>query len=396
MPQHRRPQVHLPRGIVNRAHLLTRWSLPGAAALTLGACGQPQQSAQRFVDGADWTLSAPMVVAGDERSGDSPLGAVTAVAVNRAGTLAVADGSNNRIRLYDSTGTQRGVFGREGRGPGEFGRLTGLTSCTDGSFIAADYGTKVVQFSDNGDFIREKPAEWAYGDLIGCPAPDTLLIMRTVGGLPFVGSGLHRRPATIARFVASSDHVDTLTRTAGTEYFYSRRGPYYLDLPLGAAKIAAASATRLFVAQTDSAVLLVYTVNGQLLQRISLDIARLPLSRQRFEQAVADRLARIPVASTRAIVAPIRDELQSPPYLPYFDAMVVDDSGHVWLRTFEGTRAGIRRWAVYSESGGERGAVDMPEALDVSAIRGNALVGILRRDGESDLVVRHELVRHTR
>lgn len=111
---------------------------------------------------------------------------------------------------------------------------------------------------------------------------------------------------------------------------------------------------------------------------------------------MAERLARIPVASTRAIVAPIRHELQSPQYLPYFDAMVVDDSGRVWLRTFKGTRARIRRWTVYNESGGKRGVVDMPEALDVSSVRGNALVGILRRDGESDLVVRHELVRRIR
>lgn len=76
--------------------------------------------------------------------------------------------------------------------------------------------------------------------------------------------------------------------------------------------------------------------------------------------------------------------------------MVVDDSGRVWLRTFKGTRARIRRWTVYNESGGKRGVVDMPEALDVSSVRGNALVGILRRDGESDLVVRHELVRRIR
>lgn len=82
--------------------------------------------------------------------------------------------------------------------------------------------------------------------------------MRTVGGLPCVGSGRHRRSATIVRFVASSDRVDTLTRTAGTEYLYSRHGPYYLDLPLGAATVAAVSATRLFVAQIDTAVLNVH------------------------------------------------------------------------------------------------------------------------------------------
>jgi hypothetical protein len=389
VPECRRPQVHLPCRIVNGVRA-PRWVL-GVTALTLAACGRSQEPNE--ADGAEWALSAPIVVAGGERAGDPPLGAVTAIALNRAGTLAVADGSNNRILFSDSTGALRAVFGREGRGPGEFGRLTGLAACADGSFVAADYGTKVVQLSANGGFVREHPTEWAYGDLIGCLTTDTLLILRTVGGLPFVGSGLHRRPATIVRWVVSHDRVDTLARTAGTEYFYSRRGPYYLDLPLGAATVAAATATRLIIAQTDTAEVRVYDVNGQLLQRPSLPLKRVPLSRERFGQAVSERLARIPVASTRAIVAPIRDELPQPSHFPFFDTMVADDSGRVWLRTFVEARAGMRQWAVYAENVWKGEAIHTPEELDVHAIRGRTLVGVVRRDGESDVVARYELIR---
>lgn len=66
------------------------------------------------------------------------------------GGYIVADPSENQVRLYQRTGHLTGFFGRRGKGPGEFDRLTRALRNSDGSVLAVDMGGRLTIFDSVG------------------------------------------------------------------------------------------------------------------------------------------------------------------------------------------------------------------------------------------------------
>lgn len=65
-------------------------------------------------------------------------GGVTDVTADEAGRIWVADILVGQIHIFDSTGALVTTLGRKGKGPGEFGLLSGLASAPSGSVWAMD------------------------------------------------------------------------------------------------------------------------------------------------------------------------------------------------------------------------------------------------------------------
>jgi sugar lactone lactonase YvrE len=83
---------------------------------------------------------------------DGPRG----VALERAGTILVADTDNDRLQRFSSNGNLVAVIGGPGDGPGQFAAPTGIATDPEGVIYVADVGNGRVQhLGPDGSFIRE-------------------------------------------------------------------------------------------------------------------------------------------------------------------------------------------------------------------------------------------------
>lgn len=92
------------------------------------------------------------------------------VACGPDNSIAVADSSNHRVQLFDSTGRFLFEFGGYGAGEGEFDCLAGVAVNRIGQLIVSDrYNHRIQIFDSTGKFLRAFGSEGrADGKVRGC------------------------------------------------------------------------------------------------------------------------------------------------------------------------------------------------------------------------------------
>jgi hypothetical protein len=100
--------------------------------------------------------AAPAMEIGGTGEAHAEFGRVSGSARLGNGAIAVADGGNNELRFFDSTGAWRRTAGRKGGGPGEFDQLGGLFRLGPDSVAVFDINHRRVSvFGADGSLIRE-------------------------------------------------------------------------------------------------------------------------------------------------------------------------------------------------------------------------------------------------
>ena len=116
----------------------------GLLSLAVG-CGEGEENPER--------LFAPPPT-GISQLSLSAHGSITLLADES--TACVIDSYEVRIRCVDRRGSVVGVFGREGEGPGEFGRLGGLVRGLDGTVGVVDTGSnRFTVYEPSGTWIAD-------------------------------------------------------------------------------------------------------------------------------------------------------------------------------------------------------------------------------------------------
>lgn len=395
------PIQHVPASVMRIRGATLRRSGSVLALVALVACGDSaKEGSQSSADsgrraGDAWFVdTVPLLRVGNDSSTGSYLaGVIVGAATIGAEHIAIADGSSGTIVIIDSAGRVSRRLGGTGAGPGEFRILHAMSRCLDGSLVAVDFASKFVRFDSLGGYLGETAAAQAEANLVGCRAEHDLILRRDGDGMVPPGGGLVREPARLYRFRTDSGEgsENTLGRFAGGEYFHSREGPYYLDLPLGARTVAAIARAGVYIAETDQPVIQVIGFGDSLRGRFTIAVPRLPVGDGDMRRAFDERLARVVNPDTRRIVAPIFDEFPDVDQFPYLDALVIDDRDRVWVRTFEGYGGAWRRWHAFDRSGSPLGELALPAALEVTEIRNGHVLGILRDSSGAQTVALYQL-----
>jgi len=76
------------------------------------------------------------------------------VYVDRSGSFLVGDSKENQVRVYSANGALRRHFGRQGNGPGEFNRISGVSRLPSGDVVVADMGGMITIFDSLGSNVR--------------------------------------------------------------------------------------------------------------------------------------------------------------------------------------------------------------------------------------------------
>ncbi len=159
----------------------SRWraflsTLATAAALGLAACGPDAPPAGpsvqvdtigdttivRTLSGSVWGTEAtlvPEVSIGELEGRDEYLfGQIGSLAVDGDRNVYVFDTQALHVRVFDADGTYITTLGREGEGPGEFGRAEAIAVLPDGRLLVRDPGNMRVQVFDPASGTEE----WEY------------------------------------------------------------------------------------------------------------------------------------------------------------------------------------------------------------------------------------------
>lgn len=163
----------------------------------------------RTLSGSVWAAEAALVpeVSIGEMDGPSEylFGRIGSLAVDSDGNVHVFDSQADQVRVFDPDGTYIATLGREGEGPGEFGRAEAIAVLPDGRLLVRDPGNMRVQVFDRASGETD---EWEYnsGNTYRAGAP----LYTDVRGRTFL---LTRGPSgddIVIVLGADGTHLDTL------------------------------------------------------------------------------------------------------------------------------------------------------------------------------------------
>ncbi len=116
--------------------------------------------------------------------------------------------------------------------------------------------------------------------------------------------------------------MDTIATYAETEYFFSRRSPTFLDVPLGRATRVAVRLQEVVVASTDSTTMHVLSLNGAPVAQWPLGLTRRHASLDDQRRAFEERLEALQLLRTRRMLRLLLEELPRVDQFPYFETLV--------------------------------------------------------------------------
>lgn len=306
------------------------------------------------------------------------------------GTIVVADGGSNRIRIYNGAGAHLRDIGGGGDGPGEF-RMLGSVGRIRGDSIAAwdARSRRITIFDPQGDFAGVTMVRDIPGLVVadhGWFADGSALITPgiSVAGTRNAMPGDRREPVAWLR-AARGGTADTLTVLPGREEVVSRTGNTVHIGPVlfGHDSHVFAAEDAFYGGPSDLPEVQVWSADGRLQRIVRWDAKPRSVStadrKWVREQARADRERRSALLGMAGGPADQGEEAEPPSRdtHPYFDRIVVDTQGELWVRTWAGY-GGAQEWFVFDRNGAWQGTVSTPASLEITDIGEDYILGLSR------------------
>lgn len=86
------------------------------------------------------------------------IGRPSGIAVSAAGQLAIGDGLERRVLVFDGNGKRRAIVGRKGAGPGEFATTSFIAFPSESSMVVSDLAQRrlsLFRLTDSVRFVRQ-------------------------------------------------------------------------------------------------------------------------------------------------------------------------------------------------------------------------------------------------
>jgi hypothetical protein len=324
----------------------------------------------------------------------------------RDGTLAVADGGSQRIRLYDPEGRHLRDLGGRGGGPGEFVSLSAVRPSPGGSIAAWDARNKrLTVFDAAGGLGRVETVEGVAG--LHVPAIGWLddgSVVVTPGMDPMTLRALEPGPRRETRQylrVGGAGNIDTIATTPGRDdHIYHEATSFGTRTVLfGRNAYAAVAGDEVVIGESGRFEVRVHGADGTLrrIARVLVEPrpvtpAKLAAAREREIESRRES-RRLLAQRTGRPVEEDHSEMPARDTHPFFVALQLDAAGHVWLLEPRADEDAPRRWQVLDPDGRWLEAVETPAGLRVTAIGDDYVVGVHRDDFEVEYVRVHDLRR---
>lgn len=315
---------------------------------------------------------------------------VVSVVRTRDGALAVADGGDQRIRVFNGAGEVVRILGARGTGPGEFRSLSWMASAGD-SLLAYDaverrltlfgaYGRVRTTALDVGNALFSMP--------MGRFRDGTLLVEAGGPLFPFPGHpGQVRRDSALLLRVDAEGHVrDTLAHVPWSESFGvalgsgDRRFMAPMPRPFARRTSAVVFHNGFAVGEGGAYVIDLYSHDGTLQQSMRRNVSGAPVTPEAI-QAFKDARRAMPAgtglqASLDSALVMALDSAPFPRTMPVFERVLADEAGNLWVEDYSIRGGQPRRWSIFNDSGRWLGDVATPANFDPQYITADALYGV--------------------
>lgn len=367
-----------------------------------------ENTAPLWREGQGWRISDGPVLEIGMLDGpeEYQLDRVRHVARLNDGTIAVADGGSQRIRLYDADGRHVRDLGARGGGPGEFEGLT-LVRPFRGDSVAAWDGRqkRLTVFDGSGrvgrvwtveglDGMMAPAVGWfADGSIVATPGMNPMQLATAEPG--------ERRETRRYLRAHPADGVATVATIPGRdELVYHEAASFGTRTVLfGREAYAAVHGDRFAVGESGRFEITVRDGHGAVRQIFRVIMEPRPVTPTELAAARERELERRRTSARQMAqqlgraVEEDRSELPARATHPFFDSIAFDGSGHVWLREPSADEDGPRRWQVFDPEGRWLGPVETPPGLRVTEIDEDYVVGVRRDEYEVEYVRVHGLAR---
>lgn len=340
--------------------------------------------------GSTWSVEPnPLFSIGDSAL---ELDGVRAALFQSNGDVVIADGGSRQLLFCDRRGTLRARVGGDGGGPGEFQQLTSLSVGRGDSVFAYDgRDRRLSVFDPAGVFVRA----------VTLRGLDTLGNAEEIGSLrsgELAGAFRRRTPGTgltrdsLAMVVLDSVGSPVLP-LAVFPHLYVHWGPhpipggegtatFPLPVPLSSVTALTLGDGAVYVGLPDESAVFRLDVDG------SRRVTRAALMQRGIGQADRDRF--FAGLSTRRADPRELEALRGirgPDTWPAFgleplsaklgeSALLVTDSGAVWLRPFRLPGDSVNEWPRLRPDGLYGGTVVMPTGFRPTSVRGDVVLGV--------------------
>jgi len=358
------------------------------------------------------TLGLPKIVlrreaeiGGNDMRTDYLLSSVRSAAFLADGSIAIACGMDEEIKLFSEEGVLLMSLGGEGGGPGEFRQLTDVVGLPDGRILAWDIQLRrATYFLSDGEVEQTISPRFDGLDrllppFIGVLSDRRLVFRDFPSTMDRRGELAGRKRDTVLFAVFSSDGStwEKITSVIGPQsLFYNGGGAWGTeDLLFGRELYAAVSNDRLFLADSDSLAILSFGFDGRPGGTLSLqrpprliepkhEVLEKDRRMREAEQLLAtqNRLLRVTGNNVPDFLALARDRLETLevlPSLPAFTGFIPLGEDGFWIRESEYPGTPIQRWYRLSADFEPMGWIQLDPQEELLAAAGTRIL-VLSKD----------------
>ena len=329
---------------------------------------------------------------GDEARGDTILfmdHLYTDMAVNSINHLFIGGYRQSPVISFSDEGHFVGFVGAEGVGPGEFkGSRSVIVGPEDSVYVYDSSLRRLLVFkpgtlryaysmniddppesspfnllgvTENGYLFKYSSPYRPPGDLLGGHDPDE----SRFDAVNLVDKQGAIAETSIARLPAKESVVRTYSNREGS-------GISVMSLPFGRASFFILNNSLLYSGWNDAIDITITSENGEVVRTIEIAHEPLPVTRREVE-IIASSYSR---ENRRAI---LKSKLL-PKTKPAYDALVVDDQGHIWIREYPAPESKFAKWLIADTNGRLVGEMELPTNLILKVIRAGRAYGSIQSD----------------
>lgn len=343
---------------------------------------------------------------GDEARGDTILfknHRYAEIAVNSLNQLFVGGFNEVPIMAFSDGGDFIGFVGSEGKGPGEFQSSTSVLVGPQDSIYVFDANSDLLSV------YEPETLQFAYSLSLANPespsSPSRLLGVSRKGilfrytprfrppGNPLGGYDpgesrsdvvylIDRQSSVAVASMAKLPAKEHVVRASSNEESSSIS---VMSLPFGREPFFVFHDGLLYAGWNDAIDISIISENGGTVRTIRMEREAVPVTRKEVESMVSSRSRR-----------DRRDILRSkllPETKPAYDAIIVDDQGHIWIREYPNTEAEFAKWLIVDPNGRLVGQMELSTNLLLKVIKGGRAYGSFYSNNSGPYIVVYSITR---
>jgi hypothetical protein len=332
-----------------------------------------ENDAPLWAEGDGWRLSSrpPVEIGMIDGPEEYQLFRVWAARRLEDGRIVVVDGGSNQLRFFSADGTFLLAVGGTGGGPTEFSSLMNVWVLPGDSILAYDFAPpRLSVWTSTGEFARSfaVPSPDGRQVFVRGPLGDGSLV---VEGAPIwdaegVREGLVRDSVPFYRFDAEGNLLATTGMFPSGEVFraITDEGVRLTSPPFPRQPAKAVAGGTFYFAAADRYEIDVRPGAGEIERRIRLSHRGDPVTSAHVQAFRAERERTPDGGPPSPVIQRLLSDLPVPETMPAHGyAMIVDESGNIWLSDYRPLPDYPAGWRVFTSDGRYLGPFDFPEGV---------------------------------